>query len=299
MENIQVAATGHSLNYLPEYVALEMGFFQEVGIDETAIVPSPWDVVIDEIENSRSHYALGGIWVPTMFHHHGKQLVPFAQLSARCPMALVGRKQGDFEFKDLIGSTVLVPGGNGASPGMFLELLLNEHGIALESVKMARCLSGKQMKELFIGGLGDYLMIDPISALKIEDTTDNHIATHLSQSGGDIPWSVYYSTPNTMGADPQWQIKFTSALAKGMQYVIDHPAEELRPLLTKLFPANEIEALVQLVDHYRAWGMWTTPEVDKPSYQRWQKGIAAGNLTESPIPYEDLVNADIAESALR
>ncbi|WP_447529700.1 ABC transporter substrate-binding protein [Vreelandella sp. TE19] len=297
MQTLQIAATGHSLNYLPEYVAVENGYFKEEGLDVSAIVPEPWDQVIDEIENSTSHFALGGIWVPTMYHGHGKALEPFAQLSARCPMAIVGRHDKALKFEELAGSTILVPGGNGSSPGMFLELLLEENGVALDSVNMARSLSGKMMKELFVGGLGDYLMIDPISALKLARETDNFIVTHLSQSGGDIPWSVYYTTPGTAGDDAEQQVRFMRGLQRGMQYVIDHPAEEMRPLLTRLFPHNDIEDLVTLVDDYRRWGMWTTPRIDEPSYQRWQRGIAAGNLTASPIPHETLVNTGIADRA--
>lgn len=298
MDKIQIAATGHSLNYLPEYLALENGYFAEESIELNAIVPDPWDKVISEIEQSTSHYALGGIWVPAMYHNHGKQLVPFAQLSARCPMTIVGRKAASFEISDLAGSTILVPGGNGASPGMFLELLLKEHQVELSSVKMARCLSGKMMKELFVGGLGDYLMIDPISALKLTRETDNVIVTHLSQTGGDIPWSVYYNTPGTVGDNPDVQVRFSRALAKGMDYVNQTPAQEMKALLEKLFPANDINDLITLVDAYREWGMWTSPLIDRPSCNRWQVGIADGNLAVAPIAYQDLVDSEIAEKAL-
>lgn len=297
MQKLQIAATGHSLNYLPEYVAVEQGYFEQEGVEVDAIVPEPWDKVIDEIEDSTSHFALGGIWVPSMYHGHGKTLVPFAQLSARCPMTIVGRENKPLKFEELKGSTILVPGGNGSSPGIFLELLLEEHGVALDSVNMARSLSGKMMKELFVGGLGDYLMIDPISALRLARETDNFIVSHLSETGGDIPWSVYYSTPGTAGDDAEQQLRFMRGLDRGMQYVIDHSADEMRPLLARLFPNNDIEDLVTLVDAYRAWGMWTTPRIDPPSYHRWQKGIAAGNLTAAPIPYDTLNKAEIADRA--
>lgn len=298
MEKIQVAATGHSLNYLPEYLAVENGYFAEEGIELNAIVPSPWDKVITEIEQSTSNYALGGIWVPAMYHGNGKQLVPFAQLAARCPMVIVGRKEEQFQFENLIGKTILVPGGNGASPGMFLEQLLKEHDIDQAQVKMARCLSGAMMKELFVGGLGDYLLIDPISALKLSRETDNVIVTHLSQTGGAIPWSVYYCTPETLGADEEFQVKFSRALDKGMQFVNEHPAEEISALLTKLFPANELGDLITLVNAYREWGMWTSPEIDRPSCERWLQAIADGNLSAQPIPYEELVNHKVAARAL-
>ncbi len=299
MEKIQVAATGHSLNYLPEYLALENGYFAEEGIELNAIVPSPWDKVITEIEQSSSNYALGGIWVPAMYHGNGKTLVPFAQLAARCPLTIVGRKQAEFKFEDLVGKTILVPGGNGASPGMFLDVLLKEHGIDPATVNVARCLTGTMMKELYVGGLGDYLMIDPISALKLSRETSNVIVTHLSQSGGPIPWSVYYCTPETLGDDEALQIKFSRALARGMKFVNEHSAEEMSDLLAKLFPANELHDLIGLVNAYREWGMWTSPEIDRPSCERWLDGISDGNLSAQPIPYDELVNAKVAASALK
>ena len=60
MQTFHISATGHSLNYLPEYVAVDQGFFEEEGLRVTAEVPSPWDRVLDDIGTGKAQAALGG-----------------------------------------------------------------------------------------------------------------------------------------------------------------------------------------------------------------------------------------------
>src|SRR5262249_7071557 len=118
MQNFHVTATGHSLNYLPEYVAVWQGFFAEEGLTVTASVPSPWDLVLSDIGEGKADAALGGIWVPSMFHGRGQRYTPFAQVAARAPLAIIGRETpADFSWEAMRGRTVAMKGSNGASVG--------------------------------------------------------------------------------------------------------------------------------------------------------------------------------------
>lgn len=61
MQQFRVSATGHSVNYLPEYVARWQGFFAEEGLEVSATVPNPWDLVLADIGTGQAEAALGGI----------------------------------------------------------------------------------------------------------------------------------------------------------------------------------------------------------------------------------------------
>ncbi|MFU0507414.1 ABC transporter substrate-binding protein [Pseudaminobacter sp. NGMCC 1.201702] len=293
MTKFRVAATGHSVNYLPEYVAASNGFFEAEGLQVEAVVPNPWDLVLKELSDGTSHAALGGIWVPSMYKDRGKQLVPFAKVSARCPLAIVGRKKQEFAFNDLRDAVMLVPGGNGASPGMFLELLLAEHGVDKNSVKFVQNLSGSMLAELFVGGLGDYILLDPVTALRVERQAAAHIVAPLAKMGGAIPWSVYYSEAGSPGDDAELQKKFVRALNRGIEWVIATPAGDMRDLLAGLFPKADVDDVIRLVNDFRQWGMWDSATIEVASYDRWQQGTVAAYLIDEPIPYSSLVNAAI------
>lgn len=299
MDVFQVAATGHSVNYLPEYIAAKQGFFAAEGLEVKAIVPNPWDLVLDEIEQSRSHVALGGVWVPAMFHGKGKHLIPFAKVSARCPMVIVGRKPEPIDLADLAHSTVLVPGGNGASPGMFLELLLAEQGVRQDQVKFVQNLSGSMLAQLFAGGLGDYLLIDPVSAKRLQRAGKGYVVSPLAVSGGAIPWSVYYSAAGTMGDDPALQERFYRALEKGMDYILTHPAHDMADFLQAHFPKIPLEDCIALIEDYKSWGMWDHAGIEEASYTRWQTGMLHTHLIDKPVPYADLIDTRIQAACKR
>lgn len=291
MKNFHVSATGHSLNYLPEYVAVWKGYFEEEGLRVTASVPSPWDLVLSDIGSAKADVALGGIWVPSMFHGRGQRYVPFAQVAARAPLAIVGRETAaDFDWKATPGKVFSMKGSNGASVGLFTKLLLRENGVDPTTVRFVQDLDGKMLTDLFVGGMGDYLVIDYPSALTLEATGRGNIVAALALDGGDVPWSVYYAQGEGDAERLETHTRFARALGRGMEWILANEAGGYRDFLAGTFPKFAPDLLVRLTDAYRANGMWTTPRIDAEAYARWQRGICDGHLTPAPVPYDELID---------
>lgn len=288
METFAVSATGHSLNYLPNYIASELGFFADEGLQVSEVVPRPWDLVLDQIREGSADAALGGIWVPSMYHGRGRRLVPFAQVSNRAPLALVSRDALPcvFDPQRLVGKTVLMKGSNGASVGIYLKMALREAGVDPLQVNYIQDLDAGILQDCFAGGMGDFLLIDLPGALAFEASGKGHVATIFAIDGGDVPWSVYY-TEGTNPGDIRPE-RFARALGRAMRHVNATAAAEMQPFLERIFPNIAPEIAVKVVDCYRAHGMWTTPRIGAASYNRWQKGIADAHLTAGPIPYDRL-----------
>ncbi|MET3601669.1 ABC transporter substrate-binding protein [Martelella mangrovi] len=292
MQNFHITATGHSLNYLPEYVAVWQGFFADEGLNVTAEVPSPWDRVLDDIGSGKAQAALGGIWVPSMFHGRGKRYVPFAQVAARAPLAIIGRERPeDFAWGALAGKVIAMKGSNGASVGLFIKMMLREKGIDPATVGFVQDLDGKMLTDLFVGGMGDYLVIDYPSAVTLEEAGGGHVVQPLSITGGNIPWSVYYTEGEADNALLETHTRFARALKRGMDWILAREAEGYHDFLAETFPKFAPDLLVKLTDIYRANGMWTTPRIDADAYARWQGGICDGHLTEIPIVYDTLIDS--------
>lgn len=290
MERFHVTATGHSLNYLPNYVAAAQDYFEEEGLAVSETVPSPWDRVLDHIGEGSAEAALGGIWVPSMFHGRGRRLVPFAQVSNRAPLALVGREDPEgFDLTRLIGCTVSMKGSNGASVGMYLKMLLREAGIDPKAVNYIQDLDAGILKSCFVGGMGDYLLIDLPGALAMERAESGRVMVKFAESGGAIPWSVYYTDGEADPSDSR-PARFARALGRGMDWINARPAGDFADFLAETYPAILPEISVEVVDLYRAVGMWTSPRIGVDSYGRWQTGIADAHLTDGPIAYDDLID---------
>lgn len=301
MDRFHISATGHSLNYLPEYVAGWQGFFADEKLSVTVTVPKPWDVVLDELESGQADAVLGGVWVPAMHFGRGFDYIPFAQVAARSPLAIVGReKPEEFRFSSMKGRSVVIKGSTGASGSLFTKLLLREHGVDPHDVGFVQDLDGKLLSRLFLGGMGNYLVIDYPSALALAQQGTCHVVAPLVIQGGNVPWSVYYyDGRKDQSGKLDIRARFSRALRRGMDWVQARDAGDYGDFLAKTFPALDPQLLVTLTNTYRANGMWTSPRIDQQAYDRWQRGISDGYLTESPIPYDRLIDSAPTDALIK
>lgn len=291
MLDFHVSATGHSLNYLPEYIAVRQGFFEEEGLRVSADVPRPWDLVLEALRQKTAQAALGGIWVPSMYLGRSTRFTPFAQIAARAPLAIVGRgKADDFAWEKLPGKVVLMKGSNGASVGLFFKQCLREHGIDPGRLGFIQDLDGAMLAELFLGGMGDYLVVDYPGAMKLEAQGRCSVVQALPVTGGNVPWSVYYALGESTPERQEVQTRFARALNRGMEWIRANDPDDYASFLAQTFPNLPLEILVCAARTYIAHGMWTTPRIDDEAYSRWQEGIAAGHLVAAPISYDALID---------
>lgn len=67
--------------------------------------------------------------------------------------------------------------------------------------------------------------------------------------------------------------------------------------LAELSPAVPMDVDVELTNVFRANGMWTTPVISQPGFERWQEGIYQGHLVPE-LSYADIVDNAPASAAL-
>ena len=294
MRPVHVAATGHSLNYLPEYVASAQGFFAAEGLSVTASVPVPWERVLLDLGSGTAQAVLGGIWLPALFHRRGRAYTAFAQACRRAPVSLLARRpDSDFRWPKLAGTVVAVAGASGAGFGLLTRMLMREGGLEPSEATLVHDLDPVLLAPLFRGGLADYLMLDTPGAAAMEAAGDGHVVFSAVEHGGDVPWSVYYAAASPAEGDPERleaQTRFCRALGRGMAWLNLQPASECLGFLRATFPSIDPGLLPGLVDTYRAHGMWSTPAISRAAHDRWQAAMARDHLVDAPVPYEALVD---------
>ncbi|MBV9131405.1 MAG: ABC transporter substrate-binding protein [Chloroflexi bacterium] len=297
-DHFRISATGSSANYLPEYVARELGFMADEGIEVDSWVPNPWTGVLQDIDSSAAEAALGGIWVPAMLFNRVHNYRVFAQLNARFPMALLGREVlQPFDWHLLEEKVVLVPGSGGVAPFQFLAGLLREHGIRLPSITFVHDLSGDLLARMFDGGTGDFLLLDELTATSLARRGVGHVVAHLAETGGPMPNSVYYAPSTLLEREDRLAWRFTNALRRAMAWLADHPARDLEDLLHRRWPDVELDIAVEVVDGFRRSGVWTGVLVQPTAYMRWQNMLIAGGVIAAPVSYSALVDTRPAEAA--
>jgi NitT/TauT family transport system substrate-binding protein len=298
-----VSATSHWPNYLPEYIAVEHGYFAEEGLDFRRWAPDPWTGVFDDMDAGRADAVLGGIWVPAMYHGRGRDYRAFACLNARNPKAFVTREAApevaakDYDWAALVGKTVLAPGAGSAAYYLHTAGLLRRAGVDPDRVHFVRDLSTGILTELFLAGMGDVLITDVVNATVLARSGRGNIALRVD-AVGPMPNSVYYTTPEMLRDPDQRPLRFCRALVRAMRWIGEHPARDVASLLRREWPALDTEMLIDVVDDLRGTGLWDGVRIDQDSYDEWIGMLAApGGLIDAPIDYADLVDPRPADAA--
>ena len=96
--------------YAPQYAAIELGYFEEEGIDLTVVNGAGADKVMTALISGDAQIGFMGSEASIYVSQEGAAdpAVNFAQLTQRAGNFLVGRtKQTDFKWEDLKGKKVL------------------------------------------------------------------------------------------------------------------------------------------------------------------------------------------------
>ena len=119
----------HSVFYAPQYVALELGFFEEEGLAIELTNGGGADKVMTAVVSGQSDIGLAGPESCVYIYNQGKEDYPvvFGQLTACDGAFLMGREDAPFDWEDLRGKTI-IGGRKGGVPEMTLEYVLRQAG---------------------------------------------------------------------------------------------------------------------------------------------------------------------------
>ena len=121
----------HSIFYAPQYAAIELGYFEDEGIDLTLVNGAGADKVMTALVSGDADIGFMGSEASIYTYIQGDEdyAVNFAQLTQRAGNFLVGRTpEADFKWEDLVGKKVL-GGRAGGMPEMVFEYILKKNGI--------------------------------------------------------------------------------------------------------------------------------------------------------------------------
>lgn len=110
LQQLTLNEVAHSIFYAPQYAAIELGYFEEEGIDLTLVTGFGADKVMTALLSGDADIGFMGS-ESSIYTYSGKAKdapVNFAQLTQRAGNFLVAReKMPDFKWSNLIGKDVL------------------------------------------------------------------------------------------------------------------------------------------------------------------------------------------------
>ena len=293
LTEVTVAEVTHSIFYAPQYVAIEKGYFEEVGIDIELVLTNGADKVTAAVLSKDADIGFCGSEGTIYVYNGGEKdyLKTFAQLTQKDGSFIVSRKKiKDFTLEDLKGKEIL-GGRPGGMPEMTLEYALKENGIdPKKDVNINTSIEFASMGGAFIGGEGDFVTLFEPNALELEQEGYGYVVASLGELGGIVPYTSYSARISYIEENKELIEDFTKAIQKGIDYVHNHSDEEVAKAIINQFPDTSIEDIAKVVKRYRNIDAWPkTTEFSEDSFNHLQDIMIDYGAIDENVPYAKLM----------
>ncbi len=301
-ERVRLSEVVRSVFYAPQYVALELGFFAEEGLE--IVLSTAWGADKGAAATISGQVDIGffGPEAAIYIYSQGAKdyLIAFAQLTAMDGSFLVARDmEKEFSWADIAGKTV-IGGRPGGVPQMTLEYVLKKYGYTLKGdVDLVTNLAFTATSGAFESGMGDYIALFEPTATLLELNGKGKIVASLGLEGGPLPYTVYHARKDYFEKNPDIIQRFTNAILKGQLWVATHSAEEIAEVIYSYFPEIEKDHLVAVVDRYKAQNSWNPSLLlSRDAFERLLTIMIEAGELDRRVPYEAIVNNKHAIKAI-
>ena len=301
LTKVQLNEVAHSIFYAPQYVAIELGYFKEEGIDLELVNGLGADKTMTAVLSGEADIGFMGPET-TVYTYNGDMedyAVNFAQLTQRAGNFLVSREPIDnFSWDMLKGKTVL-GGRTGGMPQMVFEYILNKNGIdPVNDLNIDKSIDFGSTAAAFSGGDADFTVEFEPHATALEEKGDGYVVASLGEASGYVPYTAFCAKQSYMAEHPEIIQAFTNALQKGMDYVNSHTPEEIAKVIAPQFAETEFDTLTTIIARYHDQDTWKENLIfEEDAFELLQNILEDSGVLEKKVPYEDLVTTEFAKKA--
>jgi len=206
----------------------------------------------------------------------------------------------DFKWENIKGKTVL-GGRKGGMPQMVFEYILKKQGIdPQKDLNIIQNIDFGLTSQAFASGQGDYTIEFEPAATALELEGVGKVVASLGVESGMVPYTAFSARKSYIEKNPDVIQKFTNAIQKGMEFVQNHTPEEIAKAIAPKFKETDIKTLILLVTRYYEQDTWKDNLIfEEASLNLLQDILYEAGELEKRVPYEDIVNTEFAQKAIK
>ncbi|MEG2914998.1 MAG: ABC transporter substrate-binding protein [Oscillospiraceae bacterium] len=298
MTKVRVSEVTHSVFYAPQYVAMNLGYFADEGIEIELSNGQGADKVMAAVLSDNIDIGFSGPEAVIYVYNEGKKDFPkvFAQVTKRDGSFLMGREKNEtFDWNKLKDAHIL-PGRKGGVPYMTFEYVIKSKGLNPKTdMNFDDSIQFSLMAGAFAAGTGDYVTLFEPTATMFENEGKGFILASIGEESGEIPYTAYYAKQSYINQNPKVIEGFTRAIYKAEQWVDTHSAREIAETIAPSFHDTSVDILEKVADRYKNIDAWCdNPTMAKESFEKLQTVMTEAQELSQKANFDDVIENKFA-----
>ena len=298
---IRINEVTHSVFYAPLYVAINLGYMKDAGIEIELTNGGGSDASMTALLSGSADIALMGPETVVYVENGGSTNHPvvFGQLTKKDGSFLISKTPiSSFSFESsLLGKTAII-GRQGGMPAMTFEWLCNNSGVYNgTNVTLDKDTSFNMMVSVFESTDADFCtMFEPTASAFVSAGKGYYVGS-VGEYSGEIPYTCFMAYPNYISNNKTQIEGFLRAIKKAYLFITTSSSMDVAEALLPSFDGTSKEELATSVERYLEIDAWSnSPAMSKDSYTRLLSVLKNAGTIEEDVDFNKVVDNSIANS---
>lgn len=296
---VSVWESARSPYFLPQYLAVNLGFFEEEGLS-VSIYTTSQSAIRAALKDGRAGIVLCGLHnILPRSKASEPPAVVFAAMGTRDGSFLLKRTgEGWNGWQELWHGSV-IGSSHDASSQIALETALRRHGLKpYRDVAVYYNLPESLRLAAFRAGTGSAIQLLEPQASLAEQNGAGQVVASVGEAAGELLVTAYAAPPAYVENHPQVTQSFTNAIMKAQLWLANHSDEEAAGVTAPFFPDLDKETLLKCIARYRSLGIWKNdPTVPPGPFDNFVRAAKGAGEIPFEVPYEKMVAGEFAQKA--
>ena len=303
---LRVNEVTHSIFYAPFYAAINLGYFEEEGIEIDLVNGGGSDQSMTALISNSADVALLGPETAVYVVSEGASNTPviFGQLTKRDGSLLVGRNpEPNFEWSNLVGKEI-IGGRRGGSPAMALQYAIEKVnnlpvGTGPNEVNINLDVAFNLVVGAFEAGTGDYCTMFEPTASEYVAAGKGYIVASVGEECGEVPFTCFMAMQSYIDKNEGQIEGFLRAVMKGYNYLMTATDDQIYEALAPSFSTSTRSSIVSSVKTYIAIDAWmSSPIMEESAYNRLLAIMTNAGELDEPVAFIDVVDNSYAQKVV-
>ena len=301
-KSLIVAEPTHGVGYLPLYVAIDEGYFKQLGLDVKFATLEGGSAHTNAVLSGQAFAFIGGPEHNAFADLGGKQIRAVVNVVDRGNVYLVaaaGKGPKDSDLASYAKGKIFAPGLFGGTPNSITRYMLTAWG--LQDKKDATILETTTpgiLAALKTSQAQIAAVSEPMLTQGIRNGIWDEPFYNVPKELGPYAYSTMNVLKDEVDKDPQTVSAFVRGVIMGLREVYDHP-DEAQKIAEKEFPTMPPADLKATLDRTFADELWSHDGmVSEQAWTTAQKVVRNANILKADVAYDTIIDMQFVRAIL-